>query len=192
MIETDFFVWGTLYVLKEVYDHNPEAKLLQQYRSTVMDGDYYYEIAENAVGAFFADTRMYFNYDDEITTVVIYDPIITSFWKMCDEYERRLDLKPTENTIREDMKHALDCALSIPDYSYDAAWYSDINKRNGCRLVLLYGCDFNSHHMLPGAIKEAYDAFVLYTKQLREAISDLDVQNTDAAPETKSEKKKAE
>lgn len=174
MIEVDEYLWETLFAMKCVYDHDPKSPLLQLYKDTVMDGDYVYEIAENAVDQFFADTRTYYNEEKEITTHVLYDPLMTEFWKLCEAYEEHSQLHPDENKFRKEMDRALECALSLPDYSYNAFWCFDTKHRGGCKLVLLYDCYFECYYMLPAAISEAHDVFTHYTKQIKEALSELD------------------
>ena len=102
MIEISEYLWETLYAIKAVYDHDPKAQIFQLYKDTAIDGDDLFEIAENAINQFFADTREYFNEDNEVATYVFFDPIITQYWKLCDEYEKRLQLDPKENRFRSD------------------------------------------------------------------------------------------
>ena len=191
MTEITDWLWETIYVLKGVYDHDPEAPVLQYYKDTVMDGDYVYEVAENSLDQFFADTREYYDEEKDLSIHVFFDPIITDFWALCDEYERRLGLKQEENRFREEMTRALSSALEIPDYSYNAIWYTDTKRKNGCRLVLLCYCEFCGYHFLPVALSEAYDAFVYHTKQIKEALAKLDNQKVLEFPERKSPGKKA-
>ena len=174
MIEISEYLWETLYAIKAVYDHDPKAQIFQLYKDTAIDGDDLFEIAENAINQFFDDTREYFNEDNEVATYVFFDPIITQYWKLCDEYEKRLQLDPKENRFRSDMNRALESALYIPDYSYNAAWYSDTKHKNGCRIVILCYLEFNTYHWIPTALSEAYDAFVHYTQQIKAAIAEVD------------------
>lgn len=174
MIDVDVYLWETIFTLKAVYDHNPDAPVLRLYKSAVMNGDYVDEIAENSIDQFFTDTRVYYNEEKEILTYVFYDPIITNFCKLCDEYEKCLQLKPEENQFKNELKHDIYSALDIPDYSYDVGLYCDTAWKNGCRIVMLCYCEFYSYHMIPAALKEAYDAFAYHTSRLKEAIVSLD------------------
>ena len=192
MVEINEYLWDTIFVLKTVYDHDPESPIFREYADVVLDGDLIYEIAEKAIGQFFTDTREYYNEEDEIVTYVIFDPIITQYWTLCDEYEKRLQLDPKENLFRKDMDRALDSALFINDYCYDYTWYSDTKHEYGCKLVLLCCCEFWSYHWIPTALSEAYDAFVYYTKLIKEAIAELEKPEiTDLSLETCQRKKVA-
>ena len=71
------------------------------------------------------------------------------------------------------LKHDIYSALDIPDYAYDVGLYCDTARKNGCRIVMLFYCEFYSYHMIPAALKEAYDAFAYHTSRLKEAIASL-------------------
>ncbi len=173
MYEINDWLWETIYILKIVYDHNPEASVLRSFKERDVDGDDVYEIAESAIDQFFADTRSYYNEELDLSVYVFFDPLITDFWKLCDEYEKRLCLEPEENKYRNEMGRALDSALYIGDYSYDARWYTDTNHKSGCRLVLLCYCEFCGYHWIPAALSEAYDAFVHYTALIRKELAEM-------------------
>ena len=173
MIDINEYVWEGLYVLKDVYDHNPDAAVLRMYRDNVIDGDYTFEISINSLDQFFEDTRDYYDEEKELEVVVIFDPIITAYWKMCDEYEARQKIEPKKNKFRSDMFSALNAAFDLPDYSFGARSYEDTKHKSGCRIVLLMYCEFYSHFMVPGALAEAYDAFVHYTKLLQKELDGL-------------------
>ena len=191
MVEISEWLWETIYVMKQVYDHNPDAPLLRMYRDSVLDGECVYEISQNAVDQFFADTRGYYDSDKDLSIYVFFDPIITEYWKLCDEYEERTGLKPEDNRFREAMDRALSSALSIPDYSYNAVWYSDTKRKNGCRLVLLCYCEFYGYHWIPGALGEAYDTFVYQTNRIKEALAELEKPKIVELPKRKRQRKKA-
>lgn len=174
MIDVDDYLWETVFMLKVVYDHNPGAPILRNYKTTVMDGDYAYEIAESAIDEFFAHTCRDYNDEEDLSIYIFSDPLITEFWKLCDKYEEKLRLNPKENKYRTEMDRDLDSALYIPDYSYDARWFMDTRNEGGCRLELLCYCEFCGYFWIPEALSEAYDAFVFHTNRIKKAIADLE------------------
>ena len=107
MHEINDWLWETIYILKIVYDHNPEASVLRSFNDRDVDGDDVYEIAESAIDQFFTDTRRDYNEEEDLSIYIFYDPLITDFWKLCDEYEERLRLKPEDNKYRKEMEKAL-------------------------------------------------------------------------------------
>ena len=182
MTEINDYLWETIYVLKSVYDHDQDAPVLNMYRDSVIDGDYVGEIAYNSINQFFADTRGYYDEEKELDIHVFFDPVITEFWKLCDEYEEHRRLRPEDNTFRKEMCRALDAALYIPDYSYDFRLYSDTKHKNGCRLVLLCYCEFCGYHYIPEALSEASDCFVFHTKKIKAALAEMDRQKVIELP----------
>ncbi len=191
MHEINDWLWETVYILKTVYDHDPKAAALRLFKDMKIDGDNVYEIAEMAIDQFFADVRRYYNEEKELSAYVVFDPIITGFWKSCDEYEERLRLKPEENKYRKGMENALSSALYIPDYSYDTRCYMDTKHEGGCRLVMLCYCEFCGYHWIPEALSEAYDAFVHYTALIRDDLAKLEQLDIIALPELPQREKKA-
>ena len=191
MHEINDWLWETIYILKIVYDHNPEASVLRSFKERDVDGDDVYEIAESAIDQFFTDTRRDYNEEEDLSIYIFFDPLITDFWKLCAEYEERLRLKPEENKYRKEMENALDSALYIPDYSYDAKYYTDTKQEDGCRLELLCYCEFCGYHWIPEALSEAYDAFVHYTALIREELAEMKQTEIIALPKRPQQRKKA-
>ena len=191
MVEISEYLWECLYVMKQVYDHDPKAQLFQLYGDTVINGDDIYEISMNSMDQFFADTRYYFNEEKEIETHVFFDPIITECWKLCDEYEAKNHLQPEDNEFRRGLERSLESALYVPDYSYDGRWYADTKHKGGCRLVMLCYCEFYGHYYLPEALSEAHDAFTHYRKRLKEALNSIGEAEIITFPVTDPDKKEA-
>lgn len=173
MIEIDDYAWESLFVLKDIYDHNDKSPVLGMYKDTEIDGDYLYEITLNSIGTIFEDTRNYYDEEKEFDVYVFFDPIITDYWRLCDEYEIRTGTPKEKNTYREEMFRAINNALSFPEYSYGIYSYEDTSRRNGCRLVLVLGLEFYCHYMVPSALCEAYDAFEYHTQRLKKALAEL-------------------
>jgi len=167
MVEINEYLWECLYEMKAVYDHDPEAPVLQTYHDTALDGDDAFEFGMNAMHQFFADTRCYYDDDKDLEVTVFYDPIITDFWRLCEEYEAITGLSREKDPFRKELICNLESALYIPDYSYDARWYCDTKRRGGCRLVLLVYCDFCGSCYIPAALADAYDAFAYHTERLK-------------------------
>ncbi len=189
MIEIDDYAWESLYILKDLYDHNDKSPVLDMYKDTKIDGDYMYEIALNSMGTIFEDTRNYYDEEKEYDVYVFFDPIITDYWRLCVEYERRTGTPKEESSYRKEMLGAINSALSFPDYSYGTYSYEDTSRRNGCRLVLVLGPEFCCHYMVPGALCEAYDAFDYHTQRLRKALAELDHPKLMELPKRKHQRK---
>lgn len=191
MVEIGNYLWESLYILKEMYDHDEDSPVLKWYRDLTLDGDDMYEIAVNAMGEVFRDTRNYYDEEKEYDVYVFFDPVITEFWTLCETYEARAGLRKEDNPYRHEMLQAIDSALYIPDYSCGTYSYGDTKRKNGCRLVLVLGIEFGSHYMVPGALCEAYEAFEIMIKRVRNALEELDKQKVVAFPAPQEERRAA-
>ena len=191
MVEINDYLWEGLYILKSMYDHDENASILKWYRDSTLDADDMYEIAVNATGGVFQDTRNYYDEEKEYEIYVFLDPIITEFWKLCEEYEARTGVEKENSIYRKELLSAIDSALYIPDYSYGAYSYEDTKRRCGCRLVMVLGIEFGHHYMLPGALCEAYEAFEMMAKRVRNALEELDEQKVVVFPAPQEERRAA-
>lgn len=191
MVEIGNYLWESLYILKEMYDHDEDTPVLKWYRDSILDGDDMYDIAVNAIGGVFQDTRNYYDEEKEYDVYVFLDPVITEFWTLCEAYEARTGVDKENSICRREMLQAIDSALYIPDYSCGTYSYEDTKRKNGCRLVLVLGIEFGSHYMVPGALCEAYEAFEIMTKRVRCALEELDEQKVVAFPVPQEERRAA-
>lgn len=182
MTEINEFLWGGLYALKQVYDHNPDAPVLAMYRDDAMDGDYVYEICINALDQFFADTRNYCDEEKGLDVHVFFDPLIEKTWILCEKYERQKTIAPKDNALRQELLKGLYNALYVGDYSYDARVYSDTGRRGGCRIVLLLYEEFCGHHLLPGILAEVYTIFEECAGRLADVLGNTHAAKTVTAP----------
>lgn len=190
MIEISSWLWESLYILKNIYDHDPEADILKMYHDNELDGDDMYEIAMNSMDQVFSDTRNYYNYDDEIDVTVFSDPVMTECWNACAEYETKAGIEPGKNEYRQELIRDLQSALSIPDYSYCGIYYSDLD-RGYPRIVMLMYLEFAQHYMVPEALCNAYSSFEYHTKRIKKAIAELEKPKIIELPKKQQRKKAA-
>ena len=172
-METDMsaFFWETLYIVKQMHDHGVGDRLLKLFGNDEIDSDSIYELAWEAIGSVFSDTRHYYNSENEIETLVFFDPVIDSFYRLCEEYEQIYGICPEENEFRRSMKNEVRNALSFGDYSYDYTVVTDTKKSLGCRIVLLFYVDFCCHHEIPGGLLDIRDALVYHGELLRKELA---------------------
>ena len=173
MIEISSWLWESLYILKNIYDHDPDADILKMYSDNELDGDDMYEIAINSMDQVFSDTRSYYNEEREIDITVFSDPVMTECWQACAEYETKAGIEPKQNEYRQELIRDLQSDLHIPDYSYSGIYYSDLD-RGYPRIVMLIGIDFGLHYEIPEALCNAYSSFEYHTKRIKKAIAELE------------------
>lgn len=171
MQDMNEYMWATVYVMKQMYDHGAAEKLLAYYGEEELDSDYLYEMSNEAIGGIFADTRDYYNCDKEVQTSVFFDPVFDAFYETCGEYEREKGIPPGQNHHRTDIETNVEYALQFNDYSYSYRFYPNKGDGRRCRLVLILGCEFSTHYEVPGGLLEILDAFKSHTEQMREELA---------------------
>ena len=191
MEELNDYLWETLYVLKSLYDHGKGKELFDSYASQNIDGDDCYEMALEAIGQIFEDTRCYYNEELELETNVFFDPMITEFFRLCEQYETEDGIPPKNNQFRQDLYHAIDTGFYFSSYSYNYHVYSDTSKKNGCRIVLLFGCEFCNHYEAVDGLLDVYDAFEYQLQRLKEELGMVRKGEILTLPETRTEERKA-
>lgn len=174
MTELSTWLWESLYTLKQMHDHGRADKLLAYFGADEVDGETVYEIACEGIGHVFADTRSYYNHKEEIETLVFFDPIITNFYQMCAEYERRKGIPFQQNPYWTDMERAISSGFSFGDYSYSHGIYTDPQDHSGCKLILLFYPEFCSHYAVPGGLLDIRDAFISNTERLRRELDHME------------------
>jgi len=170
MGELNDYLWEALYILKGLYDHGKLEDLLRFYRDREIDGDDFYEMATEAIGHVFEDTRCYYNEEKEIETYVFFDPLITEFFRLCEQYEKENGMPPENNDFRQALYRSIRSEFQFNSYSYDFDVCDDTSRKNGCRIVLLLYCEFCTHYEVVDGLLEVYDSFAYYTRQLQEAL----------------------
>ena len=69
-MEIDGCLWEVLYTFKALYDHGKHQKLLDEYRNREMCGEDYYDFVIASIFHVFADTREYYNEENEVDSFV--------------------------------------------------------------------------------------------------------------------------
>lgn len=170
MEEISTWLLESLYTIKQMYDHGCADDVLETYGDYELDGDMVFEIASDCMERVFSDMRHYYNQSEETETLVFFDPIITNFYLLCEEYERKSGLPPQENPYRVEMQRAISSGFSFDDYSYGHAIYTTPNGHSGCKLVLLFYPEFCSHYAVPNGLLEIRDAFVYATERMHKKL----------------------
>ena len=158
MDELNDYVWEAIYILKELYDHGKGQELIEIYQDEKLSEDDFYQMAMEAIGYVFADSRFYYNEDKEIDVNVFFDPVITEFFQLCKQYEEAKGIAEEGNRFRQELYKSLQSDLCFNDYSYDYH----------CRIVLLLYPEFGTHYEAVGGLLDAYDTFAYQAKRLKE------------------------
>lgn len=176
MIEITEYLWEELYTLKKLYDHGKADGLLAELKEQPLNSDYIGDITMQAMYEVFAETRDYWNEDNDQEIYVFFDPILDEFHQLCREYEKKLGISPEKNPHRAEMRRAIQSGLQFHDYSYDY-WYYDGSQRDGkCKIILKLYPEFCQMCEIAGGLLEVYDAFSSHVRRLKEELAVTDGQ----------------
>lgn len=168
MDELNDYVWEAVYILKELYDHGKGRELIESYKDEKLSEDDFYQMAMEAIGYVFADSRFYYNEDKELDVNVFFDPVITEFFQLCKQYEEAKGISEEGNRFRQELYKGLQSDFYFSSYSYDFRLYDDTTRKGGCRIVLLLYPEFGNHYEAVGGLLDVYDTFAYQTKRLKE------------------------
>lgn len=136
----DEWVWKEIYLMKRIYDFDPEAPILREFRDRVIDTDDFYEIGVACIETVFRDTRCYYNEKSEAETYVFFDPLFDEYGALCGEYGKR-DQAGAEQLHREVLR-CIEYSLSFYSYDYTFHIFMDPGTKKHCKLALVLGCEF--------------------------------------------------
>ena len=156
---------------KNLCDYGMAERVKDWFGSYQLDGDNYWELAYEAIGWIFRDTRHYFNDNEEIETWMFTDPVIDRFCKLCQEYETRRGISEEENPYRKEMERTLHDGLTFGSYDYDYDWQLSSQGHGRKCLLLFTGCEFYSHDEVPEGLLEIRDGFQSMIAKLEMSLS---------------------
>lgn len=171
MIELYGEFFAMLRFTKRLYDCGMAERLMGWYGTCELDADYYWELAREAIGWVFQDTRLYCNNSEEIDTWLFIDPIIDRFCKLCLEYENRQGISEEDNPYRRDMEKILHSGFVFSGYSYGYDWRLSKESRGRKCLLLFTGCEFYSQDEVPAGLLEIRDGFETIVANLEKELS---------------------
>ena len=191
MVELYDEFFGMLRFTKNLCDCGMMEKVKDWFGSCKLDGDYYWELAYEAISWAFQDTRRYYNNNNEIETWMFTDPMIERFCQLCQEYEKRQGISEKENPYRSDMERILHNGFTFSGYSYGYDWRLSQEDHGRKRLLLFTGCEFYCNDEVPAGLLEIRDGFETMIAYLEDELSketriiplhlDTEVQQKEAA-----------
>lgn len=171
MVELYGEFFAMLRLAKNLYDYGMEKELKKWFGGTELDGDYYWELAYEAISWAFQDTRQYYNENEEMETWLFMDPIIDRFCQLCQEYETRRGISEEENPYRKDMERTLHEGFNFNSYSYGYDWRLSPTDRGRKCLLLYTGCDFYNNDEVPTGLMDIRDGFETMIARLETELS---------------------
>jgi len=123
-----------------------------------VDDEEDYWISLCAATCVFPDLRQYYNEEIEAEIIVIFDPLIDEFCRLCTEYEQRANIEPGESDLRRAAIRYIYDSFDFPGYCYDYNFCLCDGGHGRKRLVMLYGMEFCGFNQLPQAFADIRNA----------------------------------
>lgn len=165
------YLFDNLYIAKQLWDAGAAERFLKWCGSYPVDTEEYYELFYDGVASVFEETKTYYNEEKEIETLVLFDPLMDEFFRLCEEYERLKGVSPADNQLRRGGQREVCNSFGFVDYCCD--WWLFDEQHGRSRLVILFDCNFCGHHELPGAVANARNELKNQISQLKSKIKAL-------------------
>lgn len=172
ILEPYFF--DNLCVAKQLWDAGAGNRFFDHCGSFPVDTEDYYELFYYGVASVYKETCNYYNEEKEIETLVLFDPLMDEFFRLCREYEQRKGISREDNPYRRQGQTEVHDSFGFVDYCCD--WWLCDEQHGRPRLVILFDCNFCGHHALPGAIADSRSELESQIIGLRNALAKLEPQ----------------
>lgn len=184
----DESVFHNLHTVKCLADNGFLEPFLKQCGGNMLDQDDFYDLAWEAITCIFPNVAGYWNQENEVDTVVIFDPLVDEFCRLLAQYEASCGVAPGESDLRRTAVNDVVYAFALDDYP-DGFYIYDYDFRicdtghGRKRLVLLSGIEFCGIREVPGALAEVYRTLECQVQRLRRELGIKQPAVTDAAEE---------
>lgn len=173
-MELEPYFFDNLYIAKQLWDAGAGNDFFDRCGSFAADSEDYYALFYEGVASVYKETCNYYNEDKEIETLVLFDPLMDEFFRLCREYERRKGVSPENNQLRRTGQREVHDSFGFVDYCCD--WWLCDEQHGRPRLVILFDCNFCGHHALPGAIADSRSELESQIIGLKKALAELEPQ----------------
>lgn len=167
-------VWEVDYAMQMLYiaccfnEHGRLNDLLKALGPSV-DLDPYdvSEFSQAAIAEIFQNTKCFYhggcydrakNYIEGKEILVLRDPVLSRYDKLCREYEEKAGITPVENPYARDLESAVHQAMRhISSYCYDYRWFDGTMDKKGPKLVLMLDDEFVPFYDIPESLFSILD-----------------------------------
>ena len=170
MVELPYMFFEMLDLAKCLHDSELAEKFHKRFDKLELCEESFYELAYEATGWIFEDSRDYYNNEEEFETWVFYDPLIDRFCQLCQVYEQQNDLSEEQNPYRRQIISAINSAFCFNHYSYNFDWRLSASDRGRKRLLFYIGPEFYELCELPPALLEIREQFQNLVGQLEQSV----------------------
>lgn len=173
MVELYPGFFAMLRLVKNLCDSGLAEKTPYSSRTLVLNEDFYYELAYEAIDIIFEEFFPDYNEDRDMEVYVFCDPIIDKFCRLCRQYEQRRHLTEDKNPYRQRIEAVIRSGFYLNGYDYNFGWKLSANDRGRRRLLFFYGPEFCGLEELPEGLLEIRDGFLELNLALETELKDL-------------------
>ena len=168
----DESVFYNLRTAKRLADGGFLEPFLKRCGGYALDQEDFYELAWDAVACVFPGVTGYWNQENEVDTLVIFDPLVDELCRLLAQHEISCGVTPGESDLRREAVADITRAFDLDDYmdgyyvyDYDFRVYDTGHGRK--RLVMLSGVEFCGLRQVPGALADVHNALEGQVRRLR-------------------------
>lgn len=168
----DESVFHNLLTAKRLADGGFLEPFLKRCGGQDLTQDDFYELVWDAVACVFPGATGYWNQENEVDTLIIFDPLVDELCCLLAQYEASCGVTPGESDLRRDAIVDIVRAFDLDDYmdgyyvyDYDFRVYDTGHGRK--RLVMLSGIEFCGLREVPGALADVRNALEGQVLRLR-------------------------
>lgn len=167
----DCWFFQNLRMAKGLADGGYLEPFLQKCGNYRVDDESSYELSWEGIASVFPNLRGYSNEEIEADILVLFDPLIDEFCRLCKLYEEKEGLpygtSPLRVSVEREVYRNFD--LYSYNYDYDFRFYHDGHGRG--RMVVLMGCEFCGFEQLPTALSDVRNELEAQVRHLREKLA---------------------
>lgn len=171
-------VFSNLRTAKQLSDNGFLTAFLGQCGSQSVDDEDFNDIAWSGIISVFPGICVYYNAEIEVDTMVLFDPLIDEFCRLCTLYEMKHSITPGESRLRTQAESRIYDSFDMPYYEYDYSFRICSMGHGRKRFVLLTGMEFCGFYQLPCVLCGVRCALESQVAMLRK---EMEPQDADAA-----------
>lgn len=179
----EYWFFQNLYTAKHLADSGYLKSFLQDCGSFCVDDEVGYELAWSGISSVFPDFRNYFHEEIDGEILVLFDPLIDEFCRLCRLHEEREGLPFGTSPLRVSAEREIYNEFEFYGYHYDYDFRFYHAGHGRGKMVVLMGMEFCAFDQLPATLADVHTELEAQVCKLRKELAPK------ALPKKKSKKK---
>lgn len=167
----EYWFFQNLHTAKHFFDSGYLKKFLQTCGDYCLDDECDYELAWDGIACIFPNLCSYYNDEIELETIVLFDPLIDEFFRLCSLYEKQEGLPHGSSDLRISTEREIYCNFDLYGYHYDYDFRICHDDHGRGRMVILMGCEFCGFDQLPVVLADVRNELERQVKKLQKELN---------------------